>query len=654
MENISMKNNKLQIRYIFELVIFLILCYIGIANIRVNDNNNIKKTEYDILLKTDSLTEVEFSYEEDTFLDYLEIEVPKLEENIDIYYNLINEKGYCLETGGRTLEGESQNVRIVLENKIQNGIKYTLQMRLEESEIQNIDAKIAIEFVGYKNIGKVYQAVFMLMCLFIAFLVFIVITENQMYMKAKEAVWSILASRRTPTIAEYAILTVFFAILLMSNGDGDTLAFVHYEVNFWRSIFQEGGLQHFYDYSYMMEQYYKANAIGGAFAAYYDFPMFILFGIWGLPLYLLCEGMGIEETSNMWTIVYGKSIFIVALIIAAYVIYKICQNIKISKEQSKWAVFLFLSSILALVDVGYIGQLDIMGIIFTLIGIYYYQKNSKWKFILFFMIASSFKQFPVFIFIPLLMLIEKNIVKIGIDTLIVLGFSKICGLSFPSDTMAITVKNEFAEKSLEALLGVKAPLYNDTIPVIILLLGVLCVYCYLKKITSQKELEEYSVFLPLAAMFILLICFDSNPYWYIQLAPYIAIILMYNSKQYNNLVLFETVGMICLVLSQFYSSYWCFEPSNGEGMLMTQIFGKPDSYLSMERFAAYTKLNQLSGVLYAAFIVCIVAFLWISRPGKIKQDEKIIIRPYALLRMLVNIAVAYVPVMLYVVSAMFL
>ena len=87
---------------------------------------------------------------------------------------------------------------------------------------------------------------------------------------------------------------------------------------------------------------------------------------------------------------------------------------------------------------------------------------------------------------------------------------------------------------------------------------------------------------------------------------------------------------------------------------MTQIFGKPDSYLSMERFAAYTKLNQLSGVLYAAFIVCIVAFLWISRPGKIKQDEKIIIRPYALLRMLVNIAVAYVPVMLYVVSAMFL
>lgn len=350
---------------------------------------------------------------------------------------------------------------------------------------------------------------------------------------------------------------------------------------------------------------------------------------------------------------YGKAIFIIAVIAAAYLIYKICQNISISKKQSKWAVFLFVSSILVLVDVAYIGQLDIMGITFTLLGIYYYQKNSKWKFILFFMIAVSFKQFPIFIFIPLLLLVEKNVLKIGIETLIVLFFSKLSGLPFPADTMAITVKNNFSEQSLQVLLGVKAPLYNEAVPIMILLLGAICVYCYLKKIQGQKELEEYSIFISLLSMFVLLISFDSNPYWYIQLAPFVAIMIMYNSKNYNNLILFETVGMICLILNQYGANYWCFEPRNGEGMLMELLFGKAEDYLSMERFIAYTNLDQFSGVFFAGFVLCLGTVLWLSRPGKIEMDENAIIRPYALMRMLANITVAYVPVLLYVVSAIF-
>lgn len=653
---VHMKKRNLKIWHIVVCAVFLVLSYIGISNVRFTDGDHIQTLQQSIALRNSQLVEIKFCYDEDMLINYFEMELSTLDDSMNLYYELLDEKGYYLAAENRDIQDLIVNgkVRVTLENRLGEGKEYTLKLGVKETQMQEADAEIYVEFLGYQNLSVIYQILCLVVCFFIVIAFLLVVSHNSIYIKVKENISTVLFSCQSPTFIEYLIIAVFFLILLMSNMYGDTKAFVHYEVNFWRSIFQEGGLQHFYDYSYKMEQYYKANNIGGAFAAYYDFPMFILFGIWGLPLYVICENFGIEETSNMWTMVYGKAIFIVAVIVAAYLIYKICQNINISKKQSKWAVFLFVSSILVLVEVAYIGQLDIMGIVFTLLGIYYYQKNSRWKFILYFMIAVSFKQFPVFIFIPLLLLVEKNVIKIGIETVVVLFFSKLSGLPFPSDTMAITVKNEFSEKSLQTLLGVKVPLYNEAVPIIILLLGAICVYCYLKKIQGQKELEEYSIFISFLAMFILLISFDSNPYWYIQLAPFVAILIMYNSKQYNNLILFETVGMICLILNQYGANYWCFESKNSEGMLMSLLFGEAENYLTMQKFIAYTNLDQFSGVFFAGFVVCMGTVLWLSRPGKIERDENVIIRPYAFMRMLANIAVAYVPVLLYVVSVVLL
>ena len=59
-------------------------------------------------------------------------------------------------------------------------------------------------------------------------------------------------------------------------------------------------------------------------------------------------------------------------------------------------------------------------------------------------------------------------------------------------------------------------------------------------------------------------------------------------------------------------------------------------------------------VFFAGFVLCMGTVLWFGRPGKIESDENVMIRPYALVRMLANIAVAYIPILLYVVSAVLL
>lgn len=465
-----------------------------------------------------------------------------------------------------------------------------------------------------------------------------------------EAVKDWLCAQKAPGYAEYILFFLLFLITFITMMYGDTKAFVHYGVNFWKSITEGGGLRNFYEYSNAMLDYYRANGISGAYEVIYDFPVYIVLGIWGFPLWLVCSRLGIEETSNMWTMLYSKSVYIVALIIVAYLIYKICRNIGVEEKLAKWAAFLFLSSVLVFVEIGIAGQLDVLGMPFTLLAIYYFQNKSRWRFLIFFSIAVSFKQFPLFIFLPLIMLIEKNVLKIAVDTIIVFGVTVIAGLPFPKGTEAMQVKDEVRAHFMEAFLGVKAPLYNSAVPIIVLLIGGICVFCYLKKIKDDRELEQYSVFIPALSMFVLFISFDSNPYWFIHLAPFMAILLAYNSSRFNQLILFETVGMLCLILNQYGANYWVYESYWAKGMLLDKIFGYPENLITLERFGAATRLDEFYGVFFAGFVLCIGACLAISLPGKMKKAEDVIVRPYALLRLVLNAGISWIPPFLFVIS----
>lgn len=465
-----------------------------------------------------------------------------------------------------------------------------------------------------------------------------------------KAVHEFVFSQKAPRWLEYLILFILFVFTFTTMMYGDTKAFVHYGVNFWKSITEGGGLQNFYEYSNAMLDYYRANGIGGAYEVIYDFPVYIVLGIWGFPLWLVCSSLGIDETSNMWTMLYAKSEYLVALIIVAYLIYKICKNIGVEAAMAKWAAFLFLSSVLVFVEIGIAGQLDVLGMPFTLLAVYYFQKKCRWKFLLFFSIAVSFKQFPLFIFLPLIMLIEKNVVKIAIDTILVFAVTIISGLPFPKGTEAMQVKDEVRSRFMEAFLGVKAPLYNSAVPIIVLLIGGICVFCYLKRVRDDRELEQYSVFIPVLSMFILFISFDSNPYWFIYLAPFMAILIAYNSSRFHQLLLFETVGMLCLILNQFGANYWVYESYWAKGMLLDKLFGYPENLITLERFGASTRLDEFYGVFFAGYVLCIGACLAISLPGKMKKSEAVMVRPYVMLRMVLNAGISWIPAFLFVIS----
>ena len=93
-----------------------------------------------------------------------------------------------------------------------------------------------------------------------------------------------------------------------------------------------------------------------------------------------------------------------------------------------------------------------------------------------------------------------------------------------------------------------------------------------------------------------------------------------------------------------------FRTYTGGGMALEKIFGMPDDFFDMKTFAAYSRLDRFSSVLFAGFIVCMATVLWLSRPGMCKRSNDICIRKYALLRMLCSAGISYFPSLLYIAS----
>jgi hypothetical protein len=174
--------------------------------------------------------------------------------------------------------------------------------------------------------------------------------------------------------------------------------------------------------------------------------------------------------------------------------------------------------------------------------------------------------------------------------------------------------------------------------------------CYLKKIDNQEELFDYSVFVPALVMFVIFVSFDSNPYWFVYLAPFFAIMLAYNSGSFNQLILFETIGGVCLILSQYGGNYWIYDTAYAKGMALEYIFGEPKSLISLEKFNSYTRLDSYYTLFFAVFMVCMSTVLYLSRPKKCRKNDSVSMRKYSLIRLVVNAGVAMIPIAVYLIS----
>ena len=186
-------------------------------------------------------------------------------------------------------------------------------------------------------------------------------------------------------------------------------------------LFQQPDLFHTSSSSYAylnghITDYYDYNSkiITGDDPFY--FPLvYIIFAIWNLPLKVLglmhdvaAGGVTLSIVELAWT----KLLIAVFYFATAYVMFLIGRLLSAHSQRAKYIAIIFATSPIAIFGAFIFGQYDIIGVFFTMVGFYFYIKRDYLKFSLFFSLAISLKMFPLVLFVPLLLLVEKRILQI--------------------------------------------------------------------------------------------------------------------------------------------------------------------------------------------------------------------------------------------------
>lgn len=303
-----------------------------------------------------------------------------------------------------------------------------------------------------------------------------------------------------PSKVEWVLAFLLMVIPFISFCYGDTVAFIMYELKFAQAILH-GNLKEAY------EPIVKVTSAMGwevSSLSYYDLPLNLVFGIWGIPLYLYSARNGTFEITfpqSFWQMLYGKSILLIAFIFSAVLVYKICTALDISKNRSRWGAYIYFSSAMAITAVGIIGQCDVFAICLTLLGVLAYIRNQDRNFLLWFVIAAQFKQFAIFIFIPLMLLRDKNLLRAAGRMLLILAVGAICnGLIMYASPSGFIKRAGFTSGMARKLLTNILPIFHGKLSLFVLAFGALCIYCWLhefKDKTDKSEVNTQTVFIAL-------------------------------------------------------------------------------------------------------------------------------------------------------------
>jgi len=370
-------------------------------------------------------------------------------------------------------------------------------------------------------------------------------------------------------------------------------------------LFQQTDLFHTSSSSYAylnghITDYYDYNnkIIAGEDPFYLPF-IYIIFAIWNIPLKIFglmhdvsVSGVTLSVVELAWT----KFLIVVFCFAATYVIFLIGKAITGQSQKAKYVAVIFATSPIAIFAAFIFGQYDIIGVFFTMLGFYFYIKHDYFKFSLFFSLAISLKMFPLVIFIPLLLLVEKRIVHILKYGAVALAATLLQiviyypSASFRSDFFSV------AGGRISFLEEFNLSPVNSS-PYLIILITMICIYAYIKEVNLDSEQYKTAVNISLLAYASLFSTVFWHPQWLLMIVPFFALSYLFvkdTSKSY----LIDIAGMfsfIYIVVNQWennvdvsmlshgiFRSFFTYIPLSNRQLFLPQF-----SYIFMGIFFVY-------------------------------------------------------------------
>ncbi|MBQ9910396.1 MAG: hypothetical protein IJM50_02755 [Lachnospiraceae bacterium] len=287
-----------------------------------------------------------------------------------------------------------------------------------------------------------------------------------------------------------------------------------------------GHILDFYDYV-------AANGVGvdgsaGLHASYLP-TIYILFAIWNLPMKLFGAVTMPTAMLGFIPIMWAKILPCLFYVAGGFVVFLIAKELGMGETKSKVCMFAYLTVPAALLSQFLFGQYESIVMFFVLLGFYWWLKRKNWLFVLFFMIAFSLKYTVIVAFFPLLLLREKKILRILIDTVLLLPLTALFMLIYRRSPMFNAYVFGFGstgDNPIGYLFNVSyatgyslSNIQFVTYPLVLAFI-VLLGFCYFKKCQNAVSEKRYAVFFVSLAFSVFFVLIKWHQQWLLLAIPF--------------------------------------------------------------------------------------------------------------------------------------
>ncbi|MBO5070914.1 MAG: DUF2029 domain-containing protein [Roseburia sp.] len=230
------------------------------------------------------------------------------------------------------------------------------------------------------------------------------------------------------------------------------------------------------------------NNYNGVGAVYY-WPVYLVIGIWNLPIWILNKLFEINVFS-VKCMLWCKMEIVFFLVLSAWMLGKLLKDFNFCRKNIRLTQFLFVSALMTVMPTLATAQVDIITAFLMIWGIREYMKTDKitWKFVLIFAFAASLKIFALFVFIPLVFLKEKRILAAVGNLLAGLVFVVLSLAPYGWRSDYHESSDFLTEIMSQRLFSTYIPGGNCGIPVFTALLVGISIWAY---VTTVEKKEEY-------------------------------------------------------------------------------------------------------------------------------------------------------------------
>lgn len=372
----------------------------------------------------------------------------------------------------------------------------------------------------------------------------------------------------------------------------------------------------FYTYSAQNLHNVTVQYVSGAVAG------LIPWSIWNIPIWILQYFFGMDICDYPFMLVWSH----LFLVLVAYFVFRLFLNLSQylndDQEKIRLAASLFLFSPFVYIAIGYSGQTDILSAVpFMISIIMLFKKNNKW-FYLCAMIGVMIKPFFFLAYIAIIILQEKNLLKIIAKIASIFSLSIVYNIIFWQAPLYQFSKTKGpAERMIQEILGPGIDSVNG-LTACSVVIGLILVYffAYATEIDKEKN-NQYIIYYSMLPLLIYFMLVEFEHYRLLIMALLISMVILCRTEYLQTNIILLTVmnvsGLICNIAGDsFMFNNRYIKDSMIDQMISPWYTLNYDGGIQNNLMRLIPHFDLVVIVASTVFVITSVFFIIINNPGK--------------------------------------